>query len=132
MPILPLKKANVAWLKVKSFWILHLNCTDLSHKLGLGTWQLGGVNLINGVAMGWDSIDEHIAVGILQTAFSSGIQFIDTADSYGQGQSEFYIGRAIQGLKKNSDWDRSRIMICTKFGNRVLTYGTMLKIFKPI
>jgi len=105
-----------------------LNWSNLSHKLGLGTWQLGGVNLINGVAMGWDSMDENTAVGILQTAFSSGIQFIDTADSYGQGQAELYIGQAIRA-HKNSDWDRSQIMICTKFGNRVLDDGTMVQDF---
>jgi len=107
-----------------------LNWSNLSHKLGLGTWQLGGVNLINGVAMGWDSMDENTAVGILQTAFSSGIQFIDTADSYGQGQAELYIGQAIRA-HKNSDWDRSQIMICTKFGNRVLDDGTMVQDFSP-
>ena len=107
-----------------------MNWSNLSHKLGLGTWQLGGVNLIHGVAMGWDSMDEHTAVGILQTAFSSGIQFIDTADSYGQGQAELYIGQALQA-HKNSDWDRSKIMICTKFGNRVLDDGTMVQDFSP-
>ena len=107
-----------------------MNWSNLSHKLGLGTWQLGGVNLIHGVAMGWDSMDEHTAVGILQTAFSSGIQFIDTADSYGQGQAELYIGQALQ-THKNSDWDRSKIMICTKFGNRVLDDGTMVQDFSP-
>lgn len=107
-----------------------MNWSNLSHKLGLGTWQLGGVNLINGVPMGWDSMDEHTAVGILQTAFSSGIQFIDTADSYGQGQAELYIGQAL-GAHKNADWDRSKIMICTKFGNRVLDDGKMVQDFSP-
>ena len=107
-----------------------MNWSNLSHKLGLGTWQLGGVNLIHGVAMGWDSMDEHTAVGILQTAFSSGIQFIDTADSYGQGQAELYIGQALQA-HKNSDWDRSKIMICTKFGNRVLDDVTLVQDFSP-
>ena len=108
-----------------------MNWSNLSHKLGLGTWQLGGVNLIHGVAMGWDSMDERTAVGILQTAFSSGIQFIDTADSYGQGQAELYIGQAIRAHKKNADWDRSKIMICTKFGNRVLDDGSMVQDFSP-
>ena len=108
-----------------------MNWSNLSHKLGLGTWQLGGVNLIHGVAMGWDSMDERTAVGILQTAFSSGIQFIDTADSYGQGQAERYIGQAIRTHKKDSDWDRSKIIICTKFGNRVLDDGTMVQDFSP-
>jgi len=107
-----------------------LNWSNLSHKLGLGTWQLGGVNLINGVPMGWDAMDEHVAVGILQQAILSGIEFIDTADSYGQGQAELYIGQAIRA-HKNAGWDRSKIMICTKFGNRVLDDGTMVQDFSP-
>lgn len=90
---------------------------------------MGGENLINGIPMGWDAMNEHMAVGILQTAFSSGIQFIDTADSYGQGQAELYIGQAIRAHTKDADWDRSKIMICTKFGNRVLDDGTMVQDF---
>ena len=108
-----------------------MNWSNLSHKLGLGTWQLGGVNLINGVPMGWDAMDEQIAVEILQQAILSGIQFIDTADSYGQGQAELFIGQAVRAHKKNSGWDRSQIMICTKFGNRVLDDGTMVQDFSP-
>jgi aryl-alcohol dehydrogenase-like predicted oxidoreductase len=106
-----------------------LNWSNLSHKLGLGTWQLGGVNLIHGIPMGWDFMDEHTALGILQAAFTSGIQFVDTADSYGQGQAELYIGQAIRKHTKEADWDRSKIMICTKFGNRVLDDGTMVQDF---
>ncbi len=106
-----------------------MNWSNLSHKLGLGTWQLGGVNLIHGIPMGWDFMDEHTALGILQAAFTSGIQFVDTADSYGQGQAELYIGQAIRKHTKEADWDRSKIMICTKFGNRVLDDGTMVQDF---
>ncbi len=106
-----------------------MNWSNLSHKLGLGTWQLGGVNLIHGIPMGWDFMDEHTALGILQAAFTSGIQFVDTADSYGQGQAELYIGQAIRAHTKDADWDRSKIMICTKFGNRVLDDGTMVQDF---
>jgi aryl-alcohol dehydrogenase-like predicted oxidoreductase len=92
---------------------------------------MGAENVINGIPMGWDSMDEHTAVEILLTAIKSGIQFIDTADSYGQGQSELYIGQAIRAHTKDADWDRSEIMICTKFGNRVLDDGTMVQDFSP-
>ena len=90
---------------------------------------MGGENLIQGVPMGWDAMDNNTAVEILLTAIKSGIQFIDTADSYGQGQSEAYIGQAIHELKKDCSWDRSHIMICTKFGNHVLDDGTMVQDF---
>jgi aryl-alcohol dehydrogenase-like predicted oxidoreductase len=81
--------------------------------------------------MGWDAMDESTAVEILLTAIKSGMQFIDTADSYGQGQAELYIGQAIRAHTKDADWDRSKIMICTKFGNRVLDDGTMVQDFSP-
>lgn len=106
-----------------------MNWSNLSKQLGLGTWQLGGVNLINGIAMGWDAMDESTAVEILLTAIKSGIQFIDTADSYGQGQAEQFIGQALSVIKNDADWDRSQLMICTKFGNRVLDDGTMVQDF---
>ena len=106
-----------------------MNWSNLTHKLGLGTWQMGGENLIQGVPMGWDAMDASIAVEILLTAIKSGIQFIDTADSYGQGQSELYIGQALQEFNMVSGWDRSQIMICTKFGNRILEDGFMVQDF---
>ena len=106
-----------------------MNWSNLSHKLGLGTWQLGGVNLINGIAMGWNAMDEGTAVEILLAAIKSGIQFIDTADSYGQGQAEQFIGQALRVIKNDADWERSQLMICTKFGNRVLDDGTMVQDF---
>jgi len=92
---------------------------------------MGGDHVINGIPMGWDAMNESTAVEILLTAIKSGIQFIDTADSYGQGQAELYIGQAIKVHKKDADWDRSKLMICTKFGNRVLDDGTMVQDFSP-
>ena len=46
---------------------------------------------------------------ILDTALELGVDFIDTADVYGGGLSETYIGEAIQGR-------RDKFVICTKTG----------------
>lgn len=53
--------------------------------------------IFNGIPICWDVMDERRAHDILHTATRLGIQFIDTADSYGQGPSELLIDQAIQG-----------------------------------
>jgi aryl-alcohol dehydrogenase-like predicted oxidoreductase len=80
-------------------------------KLGLGTWQLGGADFVNQQPVAWGHIEEAEAIDLLLFAFESGIRFIDTADSYGQGLSESRIGKA---LLQNCPSD---IHICTKVGN---------------
>ncbi len=86
--------------------------TRLQQKLGLGTWQLGGPNMVQGKAMGWGEISEQESLSILAKALESGIQFIDTADSYGKGLSEIIVGKALQAATYPQD-----IIVCTKFGN---------------
>lgn len=91
----------------------------LHQKLGLGTWQLGGPNMVQGKAMGWGEISEEESLAILSAALEAGIQFIDTADSYGKGLSEVIVGKALQAATYPQD-----IMVCTKFGNVYLPDGT--------
>ncbi|MHA8097675.1 aldo/keto reductase [Aquirufa aurantiipilula] len=91
----------------------------LHQKLGLGTWQLGGPNMVQGKAMGWGEISEEESLAILSAALEAGIQFIDTADSYGKGLSEVIVGNALQAATYPQD-----IMVCTKFGNVYLPDGT--------
>lgn len=93
--------------------------TRLQQKLGLGTWQLGGPNMVQGKAMGWGEISEQESLSILATALESGIQFIDTADSYGKGLSEIIVGKALQAATYPQD-----IIVCTKFGNVYLPDGS--------
>ena len=60
-------------------------------EIGLGTWQLG---------TRWgEQYNEREAMNILQTAYDSGINFIDTADVYNGGNSEKTIGTFIQDKK---------------------------------
>ena len=55
-------------------------------------------------------VDEPNSIAIVQHALDLGINFLDTADWYGQrGMSETYIGKAIKGK-------RSQVLIATKFG----------------
>jgi len=72
-------------------------------EVGLGTWQVGGT---------WGSIFNHEnAETILNTAIDNGINFIDTADVYSDGESEKAVGRFIRSRSE-------RIYVATKCGRR--------------
>ena len=52
---------------------------------------------------------EH-SLAVIDAALDAGITLFDTADIYGQGTSEDFIGRALEGR-------RDRVVLATKFGN---------------
>ena len=54
-------------------------------------------------------IDYEQALAVVDAAIEAGITLFDTADIYGQGTSEEFIGRALEGR-------RDRVLIATKFG----------------
>ena len=73
-------------------------------EIGLGTWQLGTK---------WgDEFNEEEGMKILDAAYKSGINFIDTADVYNDGNSEITIGKYI---KKHPD----HFFITTKCGRKL-------------
>ena len=47
----------------------------------------------------WGNTDEDECVRIIQAALDSGINFVDTADVYSEGQSEEIVGRALRGRR---------------------------------
>jgi aryl-alcohol dehydrogenase-like predicted oxidoreductase len=53
--------------------------------------------------------DYDQTVAVIDAALDAGITLFDTADIYGQGMSEDYIGRALEGR-------RDRVVLATKFG----------------
>lgn len=72
--------------------------------IGLGTWQLGA---------DWGDVSEADAAAILEASVESGVTILDTADVYGDGRSERFIGgflAAHPGLD---------ILVATKMGRRV-------------
>lgn len=73
-------------------------------EISLGTWQVGGR---------WGSpFDHRNAEKILNTAADKGINFIDTADVYGDGESEMAVGRFIKSRPEE-------IFVATKCGRRL-------------
>jgi aryl-alcohol dehydrogenase-like predicted oxidoreductase len=53
--------------------------------------------------------DYDQTLAVIEAALDVGVTLFDTADIYGQGMSEEYIGRALEGR-------RDRVLIATKFG----------------
>ncbi|OFW54993.1 MAG: aldo/keto reductase [Actinobacteria bacterium RBG_13_35_12] len=73
-------------------------------EVSLGSWQLGGK---------WgEKFNEKTAESILNKAIETGINFIDTADVYNNGQSEIAIGKFLKKISK-------RIYIATKSGRKL-------------
>jgi len=58
---------------------------------------------------GW-RLDEPSSINVIDHAIDVGINFIDTADVYGRGQSEEFIGKAVKSK-------RAQVLLATKFGN---------------
>jgi aryl-alcohol dehydrogenase-like predicted oxidoreductase len=73
-------------------------------EISLGTWQVGGK---------WGEPFHHDnADKILHAAFDAGINFIDTADVYSDGESEKAVGRLVRSHS-------GRIYVATKCGRRL-------------
>ncbi|MBL7199210.1 MAG: aldo/keto reductase [Anaerolineae bacterium] len=79
-------------------------------RLALGGYPFGGVNR----ARGWDpftSEGRSLAIETIHAALDAGINLIDTAPGYGDGNSESIIGEATQGR-------RDQFFLATKVGYR--------------
>ena len=55
-------------------------------------------------------LDEQTSISIVHHALELGINYIDTADWYGKGKSEEFVGKAVKHK-------RSKVIIATKFGS---------------
>lgn len=75
--------------------------------LAYGTWQFGG---------DWGPVDERAAVAAIENARALGINFFDTAQAYGFGQSERLLGRALAAELRSA---REQVVIATKGGLRM-------------
>ena len=73
-------------------------------EVSFGAWAIGG---------GWGEVDDKTSLETLHKAIDCGVNFIDTADVYGDGRSE----RLIAKLK--SERKRDEIIVATKAGRRL-------------
>jgi aryl-alcohol dehydrogenase-like predicted oxidoreductase len=59
----------------------------------------------------WGNPNHEESIGIIHTALDAGINFIDTADVYGTGESEEIVGKALTGGRRDD------VVLATKFHN---------------
>lgn len=72
-------------------------------EISFGAWAIGG---------SWGRVSDEESLAALHKAIDSGVNFIDTADVYGDGRSE----RLIAQLKKSR---KEEIIVATKAGRRL-------------
>ena len=77
-------------------------------RLALGGFPLGGVNRVRG----WDPFTpegKREAIRTVHAAIDAGINYVDTAPGYGNGNSESIYGEALMG-------QRDKVVVATKVG----------------
>jgi len=72
-------------------------------EIGFGAWAIGG---------DWGHVDQEDALAALRTAIENGVNFIDTADVYGDGRSEKLVGKVVKEFP-------DQIYVATKAGRRL-------------
>jgi aryl-alcohol dehydrogenase-like predicted oxidoreductase len=78
--------------------------------------ELGASGLVvSSVGLGCNSfgarIDREQSVAVVRAALEAGVRLFDTADGYGDGASELYLGEGLAG-------HRDDVVVATKFGSR--------------
>lgn len=67
---------------------------------------------------GWGDVQEKELIDAIHTALDEGVNFFDTSDTYGLGQSEITLGQGLGNHRKD-------VVIASKFGVRVTPNGTV-------
>lgn len=68
-------------------------------EIAFGGWQLGGT---------WGEVNDDDSVKTLLHAYEKGINFVDTAELYGEGRSESVVGRSL------AEWKGDKVYVATK------------------
>ena len=72
-------------------------------EIGLGCWAIGSE---------WGEVSSENAREVLKTSLDKGVNFFDTADVYGDGRSEKFVGELIKSTSE-------KIYVATKAGRRL-------------
>jgi aryl-alcohol dehydrogenase-like predicted oxidoreductase len=90
----------ITWSKGEIMEYRILGRTGVSvTKLCLGAMMFGA----------WGNTDHEDSIRIIHAALDAGINFVDTADIYAQGESEEIVGKALAGGRRND------VILTTKF-----------------
>jgi aryl-alcohol dehydrogenase-like predicted oxidoreductase len=72
--------------------------------IGFGAWAIGGT---------WGEVDDDESLRALHAAIDAGVNFVDTADVYGDGRSERLLARLRRERPRDTIW------VATKAGRRL-------------
>ncbi len=87
--------------------------------IGLGTWQFSkGKGLVGGF---WKSLDEDMTRAVVKAALDGGIDWFDTAEAYGRGNSERSLAAALGALGMSP----GTVRIATKWWPLARTAGNI-------
>jgi aryl-alcohol dehydrogenase-like predicted oxidoreductase len=73
-------------------------------EISFGAWAIGG---------SWGPVDDRDSIAALHAAIDAGVNFVDTADVYGDGRSEHLIAQVVRERRGE------RIYVATKAGRRL-------------
>ena len=74
-------------------------------EVGLGTWNIGG---------DWGDVSDEAGREAVRAALDAGVDFLDTADVYGDGRSERHIGHVLDERDAHDE-----VTVATKAGRRL-------------
>jgi myo-inositol catabolism protein IolS len=79
-----------------------LGTTDIEvSEIGFGAWAIGGD--------AWGPVEDASSIAAMERALELGVNFLDTADVYGNGRSEGLVARVMKGR-------RDKLVVSTKGG----------------
>src|SRR5438128_2250666 len=77
--------------------------------VGFGAWAIGGATEASGTPLGWGRTSDDESLAAIRRARDLGVNFFDTADSYGFGRSESLLGIVLSRT-------RQEVVLATKVG----------------
>jgi aryl-alcohol dehydrogenase-like predicted oxidoreductase len=91
-------------------------------EIGFGAWAIGGAAEASGTPLGWGRTNDDESLAAIRRARDLGVNFFDTADSYGFGRSESLLGIVLSR-------QRQSVVIATKVGVMRMGDGSLKKDF---
>src|SRR5437016_1459844 len=90
--------------------------------VGFGAWAIGGPSEASGAPLGWGRTTDEESLAAIRRARDLGVNFFDTADSYGFGRSESLLGIVLARLRQD-------VVLATKVGVVRTSSGELRKDF---